>query len=233
MATTKTSTNGKTAAAATEDVETAAPVAALQIDRIPAQTILVPIIGTSPLIVHRFSEKAKRQMLDAQQGRKKIKEMRDPNQDFMDSRYRMDDGADGFPVLGFKAATVGAARFYDKSVTMVSLRQSLFMHGEQSVQAGQALVRIEGECEMREDMVRVGQGTDLRYRAEFRTWSAVLQITYISSQLAQSSVLALIDAGGMGIGVGEWRPEKKGDFGTYAIDQTRAVEVLNVPARTV
>lgn len=200
--------------------------ATIQIDKIPAETITVPIVGTSPLIVHRFSEKAKRQMLDAQQGKKKVKENRDPAADFEASRYRTDDGGDGFPVLGFKSATVGAARFYDKSVTMVGLRQSLFMHGDHSKAAGQALVPIIGEPVMREDMVRVGQGTDLRYRAEFTEWSAVLRVTFVTSLLSRSSVLSLIDAGGMGVGVGEWRPERRGDFGTFAIDQTREIEVL-------
>ena len=38
--------------------------------------------------------------------------------------------------------------------------------------------------------------------------------------------LSLIDAGGMGIGVGEWRPEKDGAFGTYRIDPSREVKVI-------
>lgn len=199
--------------------------ATLQIDRVPASTILVPIVGTSPLIVNRFSEKAKRQMLDAQQGKKKVKENRDPEADYQSTRYLLDDGSDGLPVLAFKAATVGAARFYDKSVTMTGLRQCLFMHGEQSKTAGQSLVRIVGEPVMREDMVRVGMGgCDLRYRAEFPEWSAQLKVTYISSQLSLGSVVSLIDAGGMGVGVGEWRPEKRGDFGTYMVDPTREIE---------
>lgn len=201
--------------------------AVMHIDKIPAETLLVPLVGTAPLIVHRFSEKAKRQMLDAQQGRKKVKENRDPEADYLASLYVTDDGGYGFPVMGFKAATVSAARFYDKSVTMVSLRQCLFMHGEQSKQAGCALVRIEGTPLLREDMVRVGMGTDLRYRGEFAEWTATLRVVYVKSMLSRASVISLIDAGGMGVGVGEWRPEKRGDFGTYAVDQTREIEVVD------
>jgi hypothetical protein len=44
--------------------------------------------------------------------------------------------------------------------------------------------------------------------------------------LTRESVLSLVEAGGMGVGIGEWRPERKGDFGTYAIDETRDVEVV-------
>jgi hypothetical protein len=35
------------------------------------------------------------------------------------------------------------------------------------------------------------------------------------------------EAGGMGIGVGEWRPEKRGEFGTYAVDVSKEIEVQN------
>src|SRR5215207_7182886 len=49
----------------------------IQIDRIPAETLLIPIIGTAPLVIHRFSEKAKQQMLDAMQGRKTPKQPKD------------------------------------------------------------------------------------------------------------------------------------------------------------
>jgi hypothetical protein len=55
----------------------------------------------------------------------------------------------------------------------------------------------------------------------------VLVVTYVTSALTRGSVLSLIDAGGMGVGVGEWRPEKNGDFGTYRIDPDRPVEVVS------
>jgi hypothetical protein len=88
------------------------------------------------------------------------------------------------------------------------------------------MVRIEGEPIQREDVVRVGNGgTDLRYRPQFTEWSTTLEVTYVKSMLTRESVLSLIEAGGLGVGVGEWRPEKRGDMGTFIIDQTREVEV--------
>lgn len=196
------------------------------IDKIGAETMIVPIIGTAPLIVHNWSEKAKRQMLDKQQGRKTVKELRDPQADYDASLYRIatDDGdAYGFPVLAFKAATIGGARYYDKSVTMTMLRQCLFFRGVVTKADPQQLVRIYGEPHMREDVVRVGQGTDLRYRAEFTEWSAELTITYVTTAINRSSVLSLIDAGGLGVGVGEWRPQKSGEYGTYQIDVSKPI----------
>jgi len=198
----------------------------IQIDRIASETILVPIVGTTPLIMNNFSEKSKRKMLDDMQGRKSPKQPKNPEADYQAAFYRLRDGY-GFPVTAFKAATVGAARFYGKDVTMTALRQFVFFHGEVSDGDRQQLVEIIGEPKMREDVVKVGMsGTDLRYRPEFREWSATLKVTFVSSMLTRGSVLSLIDAGGMGIGVGEWRPEKRGQNGCYAIDETREIEVI-------
>lgn len=201
--------------------------ATVQIDRIAAETIQVPIIGVSPLIVHRFSEKAKRQMLDAMQGRKTPKQVKDPEAEYEAAFHRLKDGRPGFPAIGFKQATVGGARFYGKDVTMTALKQFLFFRGEPGAD-GQQLVAIEGEPRMREDPVPVGRGgRDLRYRPEFPEWSALLVVTYVTSSLTRGSVLSLIDAGGLGVGVGEWRPQRDGDFGTFQIDQSKTIEVLS------
>ena len=198
----------------------------IEISRIAAETIRVPLLGTTPLIVHRFSEKSKRQMLDAMQGRKTPKTAKDPEAEYEACFYRFADGGSGMPVIAFKAATVSAARFYGKGVSMVGLRQQIFFNGEMGVD-GQMLARIDGEPKMREDVTRVGNGgADLRYRPEYREWRTTIDVTFVSSLLTRDSVLSLIDAGGMGVGVGEWRPEKKGDFGTYRIDPSRTVEVV-------
>ena len=131
-----------------------------------------------------------------------------------------------FPVIAFKAATVSGARYYGSSVSMTGMRQFIFFKDDMSKHSGQMLAHITGEPIMREDVVRVGRGgTDLRYRPEFPEWSATLHVTYVPTMLTRFSMLSLIEAGGLGVGVGEWRPERNGDFGTYQIDTTREVIV--------
>jgi hypothetical protein len=164
-------------------------------------------------------------MLDAMQGRKSPKMAKDPEAEYQAAFYRMADGDYGFPVIAFKAATVGGARFYS-GVTMTQLKQCMFFRGEVG-DDGRGMARIEGEPHMREDTVTVGRGGhDLRYRPEFAEWKTTLTVVYVKSMLTRESVLSLIDAGGMGVGVGEWRVEKGGDFGTYQLDESRDVEVV-------
>lgn len=199
----------------------------ITISRLNTELVSVPIVGTAPLIQHRWSEKARRQMLDSMQGKKKMKEPKDPEADYRAAMYLMDDGEPGVPTLAFKAATVRAASYFGKDVAMTTLRQCLFFVGE-TTKAGDLLTRLDSYTDpvMREDVMRVGMGTDLRYRPQFEDWSATLTIRVVSSMLSRESLLSLVEAGGMGVGVGEWRPQRSGQFGTYEIDGTRDVEVL-------
>jgi|tagenome__1003787_1003787.scaffolds.fasta_scaffold20333843_2 hypothetical protein len=198
----------------------------VRIHRIDAARIMVPIVGTSPLIVHAWSAKARKIMLDRMQGSKPPKTVRDPAADYEESLYRTADGGYGFPALGFKNATVSAVRLYGKALRMTEVRAFLFFEGVLSADKDQKLVPVEGVPHMREDAVRVGMTTDLRYRGQFDDWRATLDVTYVRSALDSDSVLSLISAGGLAIGVGEWRPEKDGQFGTYRLDNTREIEEM-------
>ena len=81
------------------------------------------------MIVSRFDEKAKELMLAAQQSKtRKAKEPKDPEKEFERRRYRLADGRDGFPAVGFKAAIVGGARLFE-GVTMTALKTQIYVHG--------------------------------------------------------------------------------------------------------
>jgi hypothetical protein len=197
---------------------TAAPV---QIQRIQVERIFVPIVGTAPLIVHRFDEKARRMMLEKQTARKSLREVRDPQAEYEACLYKISRNGQekyGFPASAFRKATIGAARFYDKSVSMTGLRQMFMVKGVLTKADPLALVEIEGKPEPREDTVRLPNGNaEVRFRAMFAEWSAMLEIEYVASSIFQDSLLSLVDAGGQFVGVGDWRPEKTGQFGTYEI----------------
>lgn len=190
---------------------------AVTLKRLVRETAEIRIVGTAPLIVHAWSQKAKEMLLAKQMGVKVPKAPKDPEEQYKSSMYRLTDDSHGFPMLAFKAATIGGARYFD-GVTMTSLRQMLLFHPDGYGTDGTALMRLDAdEPRMREDMVRIGMGTaDIRYRAEYTKWSVLLRIQYVPSSIDLGSVVALVDAGGMG-GVGEWRPEKDGAFGTFEV----------------
>jgi hypothetical protein len=192
----------------------------ISLQRLERVNYAIKIEGTAPLIVNRWSEKAKEMMLAAQQTTARMKKApKDPEALYEASKYRLTDGRDGFPATGFKAAIVHAGRLFD-GVQMTKLRQVITVIGNGVDQ----LVPIEyGTVRMREDTVRNATGVaDLRYRAEYWPWTAELIIQTINGQIDLNSLVALVDAAGIG-GVGEWRPASKqsatGTYGTFAAVQ--------------
>lgn len=187
-------------------------------------TAFIPIVGISPLIQHRFDEKAMRMMLEAMQGKKTIKANRphrDPKAEFEAAKYLLENGQPGHPVTAFKIATADATALFDRSVTKKSIKTALFFHGHGPDQ----LMPIEfEECIMREDHVKVGMNqTDLRYRPMFTEWATTLAVTYLPHQINLESVVTLVNAAGLG-GVGEWRPSSPnssgGTFGRFKFDDS-------------
>lgn len=195
-------------------METTAPkgVAVITLPKLDIRTLDIRIVGDSPLIVHRWSEKAKKQMLDKQMGVASAgKENKNPEQDYLDSLYtHPTEGWYGFPAIAFKNAAVSACTSLGKTVTKVAARQAFHVVGE--------LVRIEGEPSMREDMVKVGMGTaDIRYRAEFKRWSATVTVRFNSRVLSADQVVNLFNTAGFAVGVGEWRSERDGSYGLFHV----------------
>ena len=206
----------------------------LDIRRVP-----IRIIGDSPLIVHAWSEKAKRMMLEAQQKatKTKAKEVRRPFQDFVDSMYWLSEKPAGetdeelekafvkavesgnarwgFQVTAVKQAANSAAYRLGWVKNQMELRGSYFLE----IPDGDYF-EIKGSIpEMREDMVRIGMGSaDLRYRAEYSGWYADLILVYnASGNMTLEQIVNCIEAGGFSCGIGEWRPEKDGSFGTFHV----------------
>lgn len=209
--------------------------AIIEIKPINIVTTTVRIAGDTPLIMHRWSEKAKRMILEKQMKKTKssAKEAKNPVEDFIESIYWMEgkpseyteeafdeacrNGARfGFPVTAIKQATISSA--YRNGITkdMASLRGAFFIAGEGS----ELLAEVKG-CTptMREDMVRVGMGVaDIRFRGEFSNWYMDLQVSYnANGAYTLDQIINLINVGGFSCGIGEWRPEKDGNYGMYHV----------------
>jgi hypothetical protein len=174
------------------------------------------IKGTAPLIVHRFGEKAIKMIVDKQTKKSKERPERNPDSEMGECLYKFNDGVrTGFPAVGFKAAMIRGGSIL--GWVMKELQQIIFVVPDEN-----DLVEIKGKYALRTDMVRVGMGSaDIRYRPEYKEWSAKLVIRYNSSKISAEQIAQLIDAAGFGCGIGEWRPEKSktGNFGTWKLSE--------------
>ena len=209
----------------------------IEIKPIEIKKTTVRIVGDTPLIMHAWSEKAKREMLDKQMKKTKsaAREAKNPVEDFIRSMYwlspmpadmseegferSIDNGARfGFPVTAFKQAAISAAYRMGWAKDKMSLRGAFFIDGDEN-----QMIEIRSDTPiMREDMVKVGMGTaDIRFRGEFRNWYADMTISYnANGQHTLEQIINIINAGGYVCGVGEWRPERDGQYGMFHVSAT-------------
>jgi len=188
------------------------PAERVEIDlpKIDLRTIEITLIGESPLICHAWSRKAKQAMLDKQMKKARPKkDAKNPEADFRESLYQNPGGGYGFPTIAFKSAAVDACSFVD-GMTKVLARGAFHIDGE--------LVKIEGTPTPREDMVRLALGTaDIRYRGEFREWRATVSVRYNAAVLSAEQIVNLFNMAGFAIGIGEWRPQRDGQYGRFHV----------------
>lgn len=202
----------------------------ITIPAIDLRTATITLRGDTPLIMHKWSEKAKKQMLDKQMkvAVSKGHDAKDPFADFVDTIYfigekpeinspedfqrAIDNGARfGFPAVGVKASAVSAGFRAGVTKNLVSMNGAFHIDSE--------FIEIKGTPQMREDMVRVGMGVaDIRYRAEFPEWSATFDVRYNAGVLSLAQLCNLFNLGGFAVGIGEWRPEKGGNYGRYHVE---------------
>lgn len=177
----------------------------------------VSIKGTAPLIFHKWSEKVKKQMLEKQMKKaNRGREVRDPQREYEESFYYDKEKRIAFPALCIKLAMVSAARNVE-GLAMTLLRGAVFVMGD-----SEGLIPVEyKEKSMREDMVRTGgisRGADLRFRGQVTDWRMTFLIKFNADVLSGEQVINLLQIAGFAGGLGEWRPEKDGDFGTFEVE---------------
>jgi hypothetical protein len=110
---------------------------------------------------------------------------------------------------------------------MTLAKRMLFVVGQGVTKEGQELVRIYGDHEMHEAMVRIDNGgtADIRFRAIYRKWSAKIQIQYLSSVISAEQVCNLVELAGFVEGWCEHRPgSPKSNTGSNGRFQVRRSE---------
>jgi len=193
------------------DIQNAAASAkSVIIERANVMTVYLEIAGRAPLIQNNFSQKALEQMLRKHMGLSVQREKKVPREVIEQAMIRNTDGRICEPPTAPKKAILTAAGSI-KGVKPWQLRTQLFVEGNSIPITYEKMVP-------RMDMVRtsgMARAPDVRFRPSFDGWKARLGIQYADT-VAVQSVVDLLDRAG-NVGIGEWRPEKHGTFGTFRV----------------
>lgn len=181
----------------------------------------IKIRGTAPLVMNKFSHKAKLQMMDAMstpKSAKKAKSERPPRDyeaDFVGAQHITSDGWNGIPCPALRSAMIAACRTI--GLVMTKAKMSVFIEPDGfDAQDGTPLVRlIAKKPERTESLVRNDNGgADIRIRPMWREWEADVTMTFDADMITADSVVNLLDRAGRQVGILEGRP-----FSTNSVGQ--------------
>ncbi len=179
----------------------------------------VHILGMTPLVLNRMSEKTMRELL-LPRGKKNAAEKastakHDPLTEYQASPYIMPHDAQTY--IG------GLASWFKQAICTAALD----MPGARKAQIGRLvyvtgnLVGIYGVPKLFMSIVRsadMNRTPDVRTRAIIPEWACELRITYAQPLLNQKVIMSLLTTSGLTSGVGDWRPQKgKGDYGQFFV----------------
>jgi hypothetical protein len=195
------------------------PKAAIEIvpPKITEVTFLVK--GRKPYIANRKDIEAIRDWRDEKENKKvrKPKPKLSPEELAYKGVYWTTNGSEenlpNIPGGAFKGAMIDAARMID-GLAMTQVTGPFQVVDE--------LIPMEyEEMILREDIVNEPPGPrgapNLRYRYMFTGWSCELTICFDANVMSIEQLANLLNTAGFHVGVGDWRPIKKGDFGTFEV----------------
>jgi hypothetical protein len=232
--------NAEAAQEETDDEPEPDTAVAVRIRPIETKMFECRIIGTSRLVVNRkqmtgpgalgktMEDKITGAEQEAKRKGKNVRTPRQKKQVFEASKYKFPNGREGIPAAAVKKALVAAA--HDKrGFSKVNVRQSVFVIADGDSKEGMPLIALEkGKAIMHEALVNVGsmgkQVPDLRWRASYPKWSAMVRIKYVTDTAAPEAIINLLERAGITIGLCEGRPEKGAglEWGQFLVEIPKA-----------
>ena len=185
------------------------------------KTILVEarVEDVTPMLLHRATEEA----LAGKTRNNNPTEEDDPRDIAGKAVYRMDDGQLALPGAAFARLLREAGGAYKSKGSRKSLKYlvpaavivmddlcGLYLHDRKTPVH-------DFEVDSRPVTIPATKGRVMRHRARLNEWAALVTLRINEDVMAEATVRQLLVNGAQQIGLGDFRPEKGGSFGTSSL----------------
>ena len=188
----------------------------IELQPIALNTIRVEVIGKTPLLMDKFPDDSKKQILAKQTGVSKgnKKKTRDIKKEVKEAIHYINSSMVGFPAEGFKRGMIECTsfvgdKFFSKKLVSGSVKIVNQING---------LIPLKYK---KQDVLEHSIEHNIKFSPQFHNWSCVLELEYDSNNISSSDIVTLLRYAGFYYGVGSWRPKCKsggsGEFGMYDI----------------
>lgn len=193
----------------------------IDVNEIDMTELMFYIVGTSPLIMNRFSQKAWQQLLlpptSVNRAEREQTLKHNPVEEFRGAVYRNRD--DKRPSLihvpnGMFHKAIASAALDIPGATKAKI--------ERLTKIPDVNIDLYGVPRLFCAMVRnsdMNRTPDVRTRPIFDQWACKITVRYVTGILTERTIAALLGAAGKIVGIGDWRGEKGGPYGAFRLAQ--------------
>lgn len=180
--------------------------------------INLTLTGVSPLILNRFTEAA---ALAATAGSRSTKKTSSetPEEICESKLYRSDDGVIGLPTMNILASIREAGRFFKAGKRQLTTGETSMIPA--FVLPTQIFVPLQHKQAWRVDARAIvnpaTKGRKLGYRPVFDDRSVSLELDFSDDEFDVKLLRQVVDAAGKRVGLGDFRPARKGPFGRFVV----------------
>lgn len=184
--------------------------------------IQVWIEGTAPLLQHRFSEQAE---ADVSKATRAVNIKYDAPRDAAEKCVYREEGTRALTIPGasFSRMLCSAGERHKqrgsrKSLAYVVPAALIVSEDYAPLYKKDRETRItEFEIDSRSVVIPATKGRVMRHRPKHNEWTCRFTLRLNEDVLAPETVRQLLQEGGQQVGVGDFRPQKRGPFGTFDI----------------
>jgi hypothetical protein len=179
------------------------------------KTIDVESRGNTPLLIHKFAEQSEQ----AKATRRVMVDSTNPRDEATRNAYVAQDGTYYFNAFSIPATMANAGVNHK----MRGSRKTLKFVVPSAVRMESDTVTILADDGKPAPNFEV-DGRIMRYRPRFDKWGAKFRLILNDQMLSSEDAHRLLNEAGESIGIGDFRPEKRGPFGTFRVTKFEEIK---------
>ena len=186
--------------------------------------IRVTIEGISPLLMNRLTEEAEIKVSGGTSAT--LRGSRGaPREQAAPKRYADDKGMLYIPGPNIYSALIAAGTFHKAGKSKITtMKTSLVPAGIQVEELVCALNTKEWEVDSRSVVIPSTGGRIMCHRPRVDKWAMTFTLDVDTDMFDPKLVRAIVDDAGKKIGLGDYRPARKGPFGRFVVKEWKIIE---------
>ena len=189
--------------------------------------IRIEVAGVTPLICNRFTDAQAQNSTNGVRGSSAAVERQSPQDIAMSKLYLGLDGKPMIPQPNLLRCLVDGGSFHKAGKKQITTQKSSILYACLDIEAAEIPIihKQPWRVDTRAVVIPSTGGRILTHRPLFDDWKLEFVVHLDTSIVGPGVFRQIVDDAGSRIGLGDFRPSKKGPYGRFRVDHWQAVDV--------